>query len=114
MKSICKFLFLSFTVSFVMMSTPLTAQNTSDACSTCKTFCKHFSKPLSFSALSTAMNDLEEYCDGVQNPTPSDTSLCQKHASLKVSFITNFCVKNPSMGKLCGAKCVDECASPVQ
>ncbi len=112
MKPTHQFLFLSVVVGFIMVSAPLTAQNTTDACATCKTFCSKLSKPLSFNALSTAMTELEEYCDDVQNPTSYDTSLCQKHSSMKVSFVTNYSIKSSFMESLCGTSCKEECPPP--
>ncbi|MBI2707644.1 MAG: hypothetical protein HYX35_04965 [Proteobacteria bacterium] len=110
MKHTYQFLSLSIVISFIMMSAPLTAQNTADACTTCKNFCSKFAKPLSFNALSTAMTELDEYCDDVQNPTSYDTSLCQKHSSLKLSFINKFSIKSSFMESLCGVPCKEECA----
>lgn|GEM_PF-6660859 len=109
------FQFLAFAViaNFIITGSPLMAQNTADACATCKNFCSKFAKPLSFNALSTAMTELDEYCDDVQTPTSYDTSLCQKHSSLKVSFVNKFNLKSSFMESLCGSTpCKEECPPP--
>lgn len=111
MKRFSKLFFFSLLLILGALIKPLIAQNTPDACTTCKNFCAQFSKPLSFNALSSAMTEVDEYCDNVQNPTPYDTTLCQKYSSMKVSFITNFSVKSSFMESLCGTSCKDECPS---
>jgi hypothetical protein len=113
MKHFHYFVIFLVVAHFVIMSSSLTAQNTADACTTCTNFCSKFKKPLSFNALSTAMTELDEYCDDVQTPTPYDTSLCQKHSSMKVSFVDKFNIKSSFMESLCGSTpCKEECPPP--
>jgi len=95
----------------MMSSISLQAQSSSDACATCKNFCSLFTSPLSFNALTNAMNTVDEYCTNVQNPTCYDNALCQKYSSLKISFVKDFSIKSTAMEKLCKTTppCKDEC-----